>query len=40
MLKNTAVRKAVIGLLNSSKDKIVTVLNPWVEPAAANTKIK
>ena len=40
MLRNIISSKVVTGPLNSCKDKIVTVLNPEVKLALANTKIK
>ena len=40
MLRNTAVSKTAVGPLNSSKDKIITVLTPQAELVAANTEIK
>ena len=40
ILRNTAVSKLAVGLLNSSKDKIITVLTSQVELAAANAEIK
>ena len=40
MLKNTVAGKAAIGPLNTSNGKIITVLTPQEELAAANAKIK
>ena len=40
MPKNTAASKAAAGPLNTLNNEIVNVLNPQVELAAANTKIK
>ena len=40
MLRNTAASKAAAGPLNTSDDKIVNILNPQVELAAANAKIE
>ena len=40
MLRNTAASKAAAGPLNTLDNKIVNVLNPQTELAAANTKIK
>jgi hypothetical protein len=40
MPRNTAASKTAVRPLNTSKDKIITVLTPQVEFAAANTKIK
>ena len=38
--RNTAANKMAVGLLNSSKDEIITILTPQAELMAANTKIK
>ena len=40
MLKNTAASKTAAGPLNSSKNKIITVLTPQAELIAANAEIK
>ena len=40
MLRNIIASKSAIKLLNTSKDKIITVLTPEAELIAANTKIK
>ena len=40
MLRNTTASKLATGLLNISKDKIITVLTPKAEFMAANIKIK
>ena len=40
MLRNTVASKSAVGPLNTSEDKIITVLTPKVELMAANTKIK
>ena len=40
MPRNTAVSKIAAGPLNSSKDKIINILTPQAELAAANTEIK
>ena len=40
MLKNTVASKSAAGPLNTSKDKIITVLTPEAELIAANTEIK
>ena len=40
MLRNIAASKTAIGLLNSSKDKTITVLTPQAELVAANAEIK
>ena len=40
MLRNIAASKAVIGPANTSNSKIVAILTPQEELAAANTKIK
>ena len=40
MPKSTAVSKTAIEPLNTSKNKIINVLTPQAELAAANTKIK
>ena len=37
---NTTVSKLAVRPLNTSKDKIITVLTPKAELIAANTKIK
>ena len=40
MPRNTIASKLAIRLLNTSKDKIITILTPKVEFIVANTKIK
>ena len=40
MLRNTAASKSAVGLLNSFKDKIITILTSQVEFVAANAEIK
>ena len=40
MPRNTVASKSAIGPLNTSKDKIITVLTPKAELIAANTEIK
>ena len=40
MLRNIAASKAAAGPLNTLDNKIVNVLNPQAELAAANAKIK
>jgi hypothetical protein len=40
MPRNTAASKVAVGLLNTSKDKIITVLTPEAKLVAANTKIR
>ena len=40
MLKNIVASKVAIGPLNTLDNKIVNVLNPQAELAAANAKIK
>ena len=40
MPRNIVASKSAIGPLNSFKDKIITVLTPYAELAAANAKIK
>ena len=40
MLRNIAASRMAIGPLNSSKDKIITVLTPQAEFMAANIEIK
>ena len=40
MLRNTVASKLAAGLLNTFKDKIITVLTPKAEFIAANTEIK
>jgi len=40
MPRNTAASKAAVGPINTSNGKIVAVLTPQEELAAANAKIK
>ena len=40
MLRNTIASKLAAGPLNTSKDKIITILTPEAELIAANTEIK
>jgi hypothetical protein len=40
MLRNIAASKTAVGLLNTSKDKTITVLTPQAELTVANAKIK
>jgi len=40
MLRNTIASKAAIGPLNTSNNKTIIVLTPYIELIAANTKIK
>ena len=40
MPRNIVASKLATGPSNSSKNKIITVLNPYAELTAANTKIK
>ena len=40
MLRNTIASKLAAGPLNTSKDKIITILTPEAELIVANTEIK
>ena len=40
MPRNIVASKAAVGPLNTSKNKIINVLTPQAELAAANAKIK
>ena len=40
MLRNIIANKAAVGPINTSNSKTVTVLTPYKELIAANTKIK
>jgi hypothetical protein len=40
MLRNTVAGKAAVGPLNTSNNKIITVLTPQEELTAANAEIK
>ena len=40
MPRNIVAGKAAIGLLNTSNSKMITILTPQAELAAANAKIK